>query len=413
MINEQLNPRYSEVLLLIIVFLFSGNPSVMLVDQRVDGVILLLFCALFCSVRGGMQMPLLLQAVIFSLIYIIIGALQHFYYGDGYWVALLGHVVHCLTGSLVACYCGKRFPLSYILALSVIIAVSLIFYIPALVAYLIESDFKEIFRPFSSGLEGYFHIYIYNFNQTSTVYENYDWSWRNSAMFWEPGALSGYSCLGLILLNELKGYLKSGLFTIFGVLLVAGVVTSCSTAGYLLLPLIYIFFYRNKTSSIFVSWAIFGLIAFAALVLQLPFVANKLQVEWTQVLEQSENFGVSRLGGFVFDWPYIAERPLIGWGANQYARLNDDPALDKVLAIQGNGLTSYTVRFGIIGLMVLILSAYFSGKRYFSFSGASRALPFSLFMLLICVGEQFLNYALIFSFLSLSSIKKKSFQRKV
>lgn len=246
----------------------------------------------------------------------------------------------------------------------------------------------------------FIHVGLHNFN---TPEERH----RNSGMFWEPGAFSGYIILALLLVivstrDPLREKWK------LGVLLLA-LLTTQSTTGYLALILIAglliarILKGKYRLALLFFFPAL-GLILVAvgyALFMETSFMWDKLVWQVDEAVRQRQGSEINRFGNLLYDLQFIEARPLFGWSFFPGTRMELDPFVMDLIAGQGNGLSGFAVRMGLFGLAVYLLFIYLAIYRIRM--SLKEGLAGALIISALLVGEQFLNYPLFFAPLFLSS----------
>lgn len=324
-------------------------------------------------------------------------------YSSFLWVPMLGFLL-ILFIAYVSSRAVPDFPRMYVKVFSFICIISLIFYFPTQISNAFDINFKNYFEPIKANLDGYYHIYIHNFriDESTTSFINQES--RNAGMFWEPGAFGGYILLALIILNAIKKTLPHKEYWYQFILLTISLITTKSTASYLLYPFVFIpiiSWDTIKKHRIAFLAVLFSFLFLATLIYDLPFMKDKINAELEDVAMQNMRYQASRIGGFIFDIEDIMTRPLFGWGPDPTLRFSTHPGLETVLLGAGNGLTGYIVKFGFSGLIIYIIYSWRSFKKITNSSTSSTFIV--LFVLALLVNEYFMNYPL---FLSLMFIGK-------
>jgi O-antigen ligase len=126
---------------------------------------------------------------------------------------------------------------------------------------------------------------------------------------------------------------------------------------------------------------------------RLPFLKEKLAHRLDKVQRREGTWHISRFGSLVFDWEYIRRRPLIGWGLHNSARFALNPECVGVPSRMGNGMSDFTVRLGIAGMLMWLFSV-FRGVLILAKRNVPTTLLAMLLLLLLLQGECFLGYPL-------------------
>jgi hypothetical protein len=395
--TKDLGNSLTNYWIVLITVLVSGNPAVFFGVQK---IVLVSVALLFGFLMVNRRMPILTYRFLFvTWAFSLIFLCQSFLSGSFFWTAMLGFLVALFTGYAAVRLAAKKFAFNYINVMFHLSLLSLAFYFPAQIFHAIGLDFKSFFEFMRADLPGYFHIYVHNFRVNPSEYANIDEEWRNAGVFWEPGALSGYLLVAMILLSFTNNQFSGKEYRKRLIVLFLCLLTTFSTAGYILLPLVILFFYTDKIQA-YKKYGVFACVVIAIpLVMQLPFMGEKISNEIDSARMQDKNYGMSRLGGLVFDWSYIQEKPILGWGANQQARVISDPNIKDVIAAQGNGLTGFIIRFGLAGLAVIL---FFFWRGLNALTGnILKSAQVILVLMLILFDEQFLNYPIFLSIMFL------------
>ena len=260
-------------------------------------------------------------------------------------------------------------------------------------------DLAEILKPISisTGSEGEVYAIIQNFKPDED-------RGRNAGIFWEPGALSGYCLLALILWGITKDRYSTQHSWVVVVSLVTAILSTFSTTGYVLLPLVLLVSIVPRRSIKLTKFLATVLIVVPILLLalvqiaQLSFVRDKIQDQFFAVGVEGKKWQLNRIGQLVNDVDDFIARPLTGWGANQRIRPSAAELDEVTQTAQGNGLSIFIVQYGLCGFAAFICFGYRNLRR----SQQNSALVAGYAMVLLCftlMGEAFLNYPLFLSLL--------------
>jgi len=127
---------------------------------------------------------------------------------------------------------------------------------------------------------------------------------------------------------------------------------------------------------------------------EIPFLGEKIGLHWTKAMTGVGGYQVNRFGNMLYDYDFILKRPLFGWSVTPQTRVATDMEIPEHVASQGNGLTGFMVRFGVLGFLGYLIAVWRSASGYFG-SSASGAIVVSMISLLL-MGEQFLNFPLFY-----------------
>ncbi len=308
------------------------------------------------------------------------------------------------------------FRLAFVRCMVWVTKLSLLFHIPVVLLSFAGVRLYQLFQPLANivgvaqhDVQVQVNIGLHNFQTGENLI-------RNAGMFWEPGAFSGYLTLALLVLATLRSDLPRRLRKRWALWLIAGILSTLSTTGLIILPLALTMFIlaRRATQRAIVNNAIRLTVAAVILVplsyfvWQLDFVGPKITELYYRAVYQEAGWELSRFGAVIFDWAYIVERPILGWGQNNTTQYALNPDLDR-LAL-GNGFTGYLRQLGLAGMAILVISLW-AGLRASGLGPVARAW-FILVLLLLLNGQYFMDYPLFLSlhFLGLRSRALPRFQ---
>lgn len=292
----------------------------------------------------------------------------------------------------------------YISVMYVLSLISFVFWIPLLFGVNMQEIFSALRIP---GIAAdHYHIGIYNLRS------EYDGAIRNMSMFWEPGAFAGYLMLALFFLT--RGGQNKALLSKHGLVLISALLSTQSTTGYLafmLLVMVCVYnadLIKGKVVKFLVSSASIVVLIGGAYVVanEVSFLGEKINSQIQSVSVRDEASRINRFGNFIYDLEWIAKRPILGWSVNPATRFSIDPEAAELILGQGNGLTGFAVRFGLIGLLVFLGFFAHTTRRI------TGSLAASLFgIVIVCVllnGEQFLGFPIFLSLMFLPKNKSTS-----
>ena len=85
----------------------------------------------------------------------------------------------------------------------------------------------------------------------------------------------------------------------------------------------------------------------------LPFMKEKIAGQYEETIESATGAELTRMGNFLFDAEFISKRPLLGWSPRHSVRALLNPYVMDFVTGQGNGLTGFAVKFGLVGLALV------------------------------------------------------------
>lgn len=382
-----------------LVIVTSGNPMVDVIGKFTAYIgTLVAFLALWLLKAKKLTRQDMFVFSIFLLIILI----QVLIFGPVAVAASLGFMIR-LVIAMLAVRLIHGFSEFYISAMYFLALLSFVFWAPMLFGFnwidLLPSIQLKV------GDQSYYNAYdigIHNF-----VLES-DLSPRNAGMFWEPGAFAGYLTLALFFLirDAGGGKLVSGQ----GLVLIAALLSTFSTTGYIALMVIVAY---GVYDSGWLKTPVMKLTLFPMILITLAvasyfalsdvsFLGGKINLQLKLAASNSDSSNITRFGNILYDIPWIAQRPLIGWSANPETRSAVDPAVAAIISRQGNGLTGFTVRFGLLGLLAFLVCFAFSTKRMGR--SHSKALFGLIIILILLNGEQFLNFSLFLTLMFVGEI---------
>lgn len=215
---------------------------------------------------------------------------------------------------------------------------------------------------------------------------------QNNSYYWEPGVFAGYLVLSLVFLGAIKSQYSPMRYKLVLFILVAALVTTFSTSGYLLGALALLYhtqaFGRSLVRPILIS---FGVIGVAVIFMNTSFLYSKISNEYIQVNSQQADWQLTRMGGMKSDWEQIKMQPFFGWGPNPEIRFQF--VSENILKYQGNGLTDFTAKFGFCGLALFLTTTYMGFTCLFNGHGWRTLLALAITTLSLN-GECFLIFPL-------------------
>ena len=318
--------------------------------------------------------------------------------------ASLGFIIK-LSIAMLAVKLIPNFSRHYINVMYFLAFISFFFWIPLLFDIDMQGLFSGIRVPVIS--DDHYHIGLYNLRG------EYDGAIRNMGMFWEPGAFAGYLILALFFM--MRGGDFNAVLSRRGLVLVAALLSTQSTTGYIAFMVLAVFYAYNAC---LVKGKIAKLFIFPTLVIvligivyvainQVSFLGEKIDEQFQSASVGDDASKINRFGNFLYDLEWISNRPLLGWSANPATRYVSDGEAAELVNGQGNGLTGFTVKFGLIGLLVFF--RFFARTTRMITGSVSDAFFGIAIVCVLLNGEQFLNFPMFLSLLFIPRDRSRSF----
>lgn len=395
-----------DALMMLVLIMISGNPAALSVGKEIAYVsVLLLFVAYWKFRKVRLHLDTLSLSFLALVAFVVF--IQYVTFGGMVVTSALGFFVRLLIAVLAARVI-PRFHMTFANTMVWIAALGVGIHtlyllgvdIVALLSFLqvpIDTDARDSFA---------IHTVIPGTEQ------------RNCGMFWEPGAFAGYIvvALYLIVVGERS---QSSWWKVL--ILVLADITTLSTTGYVagfVVFLYWVYLIMGKRQSLY-RYTIFPAVLVGGLwggwyaFQTLPFLQEKIQDRVDSTAAQEENSEINRFGNFVYDLTFIEKEPIFGWGTTPNTKLIEDPNAVEAAQGQGNGLSGFYVKFGVIVGSMYFFLVYHS-LAYLTKSKIERLFGLGI-MAMALFGEQFLNYPLLLAFAfayGVSSTRRKKRRRR-
>ncbi|MDG3064866.1 hypothetical protein ACFQ4M_10360 [Thauera mechernichensis] len=378
--------------LVFFVIAISGNPTALIFGK--EATYFLVLVILF-AMWMRKPVPIKNTAIVFPLIIFSLVFIHLFTFGALIIMASLGFLVKIAIGVLAATVI-ENFFIKYVRVMAVLACMSLAFYIPYVFGIDLSGPLSFMYLSVDTreGLDPIRHIGFHNFHVEHET--------RNSGMFWEPGAFSGYLVLALFISIVFRG--SSAISRWEVVALIAGLISTQSTMGYIAGFSVLCFYMVERVpqrqQAIYILMApvilVVGAVVAYFSVTQLDFLSEKIQEQMFNAQAGVGNYQINRFGNMLYDLEFIRDKPLAGWSGNPETRYALDPEVAEMVAGQGSALTGFWVRFGAIGWFALFVSLYFVK---WGENKPIRGFFLVLTVSVLLVGEQYTNFPLIYAFL--------------
>ena len=386
-----------DYFLTLMVIIVSGNPAVGYFSKEVAIIVPLVILLSFAIVR---RVKITHRDCVVVAMFLIIYFVHLMAFGSMTVSASLGNLARLLT-ALLAVRVVPDFPGKFVFVMYGLAIMSLVFFLPTLSGV----DLPSLLAPMSIPLgPEIVHIGLHNFTPVygATIV-------RNSGMFWEAGAFAGYLILALLFtLRSIETVPRR-----YFVVLVVALLSTQSTTGYLVFFIVAAALIATGTVKRFDSsrrslaafWLVaLGVVAAAAFEM-LPFLGEKIADQYHIAVAAEGRYYWTRYGNLLYDLEYIIDRPIFGWSSRYEPRQID---LD-VVARQGNGLSGFTVRYGLFGLSAFCVFAFAALSDFYR-SRRIAAISIIAVMVLL-IGEPYLNFPMFLSLMF--AFKKKLVKRRL
>ena len=313
-------------------------------------VLLLVFLIITMSIffLRGKKVESTFYYVLFGLITLII--IQTIIFSFFSWFTSLGTITRFLLPYFMVRLIGIRFIKHYINILYFFTIIGLIFFIPSIIDPSFYSFLQTI--PAILGTDKFgegtnFLIYTVESSARLGVF-------RNSGLFWEPGAHSGFLLMAMVFNILYTGKLWNARSFVFLIALL----TTFSTAGYIGLVLLISFYYLNNLNNIS-SIVVVSLVILLSyyLFFKLDFLGDKISHE-IELTANSDIEYAGRLGSGKKDFEDIIKHPLFGRGRNVATRFTDYNEENYLQYHRTNGVSDFIVKYGILFSLLYFYNMY-------------------------------------------------------
>lgn len=382
--------------LILLVLVVSANPAVFVFPKQAVFIVPTAVLLILSLSRG---LRIARSDIAIFAVFSLLCAVHVLEFGGETITASLGFLIR-LGLALLAVRVVPDFEWHYSSIMYWLALVSFVFYVPVLLGFDLASSLGALRIPLSG--TDIVHIGIHNFHTPESAS-------RNSGMFTEPGSFAGYLVVAMLFLLRKTDDVSKRRFAV----LTLGLLTTLSTTGYIaLVPLLMM---RSIATQLALRGTVryltivpvvvaLGTVAVAAYG-ALPFVGEKLEHQLQKATDGDEGAKINRFGNFLWDLDYIESRPVAGWSPRHATRAGVDADAEELASGQGNGLSGFAVKFGLVGLAMFALAAGLRFRAYYR----SRALAiFAVIVIaIVLAGEQFLNAPIFLSLMFLPKVSAR------
>ena len=401
MLKLRISQRFIDAFLVLLLFCISGNPA-FTATYPLGKFIYGLSLFLILLVSGfRIKVPVLKTCILWVIFLGVIFVAQYLRFRHITILGSLNLMAKMLCAILFASYLGERLPETAIKVMTIICITSLPFFLLNTFGVYFSSPIKTNLK-----LET---IIIYTQNRGTGT----NGLFRNSGLFWEPGAFAGYIIATIMLFTDRLRVLWYKYRREF-IILSLTLLTTMSTTGYIVFALFAIYMLVRLSSGRFgiliaISSSVVLLFVFIYLFNNISFLGEKIEKELT-ITERitEEDADPSRSGSIIFDLQYIVSSPIFGNGLSNDTRFRfhlgtyDEDQLDGF----GNGFSGAIASMGALFMLAYLLSI-----------GLNRTLHAKwviiVLVILLLQGEYYLNYPFFLMFPFIKYGPEKSLRGKM
>lgn len=302
---------------------------------------------LFLSINRSIDKYIILYSAIFVSLFIL-----HFFFADDFVSSLMvGYIIRIFFAYFTIRVIGEEFGKYVVNIIYFFAVVSFFFYIPLSLFPGLQNITTSLYYNVFKGLE----VYPDNFRINIILYTPDYWlNWippRNAGPFWEPGGFATFLVVAIIL----NFYETKKMFDKKNIIFILALLTTFSTAAYILLSLILILFYLSKRNFRSITIALPFIIFLSYFgYYQLPFLQEKIESQYTEFSLYSNPYSErTRLASTYYDIQSIMKNPIIGKGRVERDEFERDV----------NGFTALVKQFGLIGFFTYFGFIFISLKK--------------------------------------------------
>ncbi|AKD57056.1 hypothetical protein [Spirosoma radiotolerans] len=340
---------------------------------------------------------------LYALLLVFVLEFYHFVYFPDYDTGVFRQVVTSFLISLcVVYYLRLNFFDIYIKIMYITAIVSFFFFFSLLVSpsfvHSIDDSIPNIFRVGAKHAQ-YYGVDLVRVNPIIYNFDYNFYSIRNNGPFWEPTVFAS-----LLLIAQIFNFIiYKKLFNKNGIIFTITILTTLSTTVFVT----YFFFLAStilinpKIKFILKIILLAGTAIISAyLYYEMPFLQEKITKQITEVDENIELTGDSRIAGATLDLFEISQDNLyilFGKGSDRDSRI-----AGKDKTVQRNcGLTGLLIEWGIFFFLIYIALIYYSFYQISRVFGTNTlfALPFTICILIVSFSEVFFELSLFHAFM--------------
>lgn len=339
-ISNNSNITWVDHLMVLTLLATSGFPAFM--SYRFVNILFLPFLFNKLGVCNNVSRHRIITTILILLFYLLVQVI----FARVTFIGLFESILFYSTVLFEAAYIGRKFLYIYCRQMYFFSIVSLAFFLPIFCSPSFHSQvlslksvipqLGENFNEISSNPGTNLYV-VFIADAVSYVNGLY----RNCGPFYEPGLFASFVSIALILnLSREKKILNAT-----NIIYVLTILSTMSTAGYMVLMLIVVYYVFSQNSLIYKFGLIFLLPFLLPYIYNLDFVGTKMM----ENLASSSYKAYSRFGAMIYHWEKIKVSPLLGY----HGGAMPNTALDSIMSdyegkmISPNGVTWVFVYFGI------------------------------------------------------------------
>lgn len=339
-ISNKLNVTWVDYLMVLVLLATSGFPAFM--SYRFVNVLFLPYVINKLNNRNFISKKRIRITILILFLYLFIQLL----YLRVTYVGFIEGILFYATVLLEAVYIGKNFQYIYCHQILYFSIISLIVFVPIFFSPSFHSQLLA-FSNFVPQLNNEFNEISSNPGTNLYVVfiaeavSNVNGIYRNCGPFYEPGLFASFVSIALILnLAQEKKILNFA-----NIVYLLSLLSTFSTAGYIELMLIIVYYVLSQNSKIYKIILLSILPFLLPYILKLDFVGSKM----ADNMAAGSYKAYSRFGAMAYHWEKIKESPIIGY----HGGTMPNTALDSIMSdfngkmISPNGITWVIVYFGI------------------------------------------------------------------
>ncbi len=400
--SARLRADRRDVWWVVLLLVISGNPSVYAIFGGSDIVfVLAAFVLAIVVATSGVNVGTRRIWFVTSVL-VLIMLIQAYEFSFLPTVTILGLITRLFLAAAVLALVDDL-PTAYVKAMVAISIYTLCFYVTDQLSLAFGLGFRDLFSP----LEHFVGIDMDHRFSLVYTFCVLDGTYRDASFFREPGLFAGYLLLALLFLELNSHAFSRAQRRRYLVILLVALASSFSTAGYVSAPFVLAAtaFRRGRSaqarrSATRAFFAIFAVSALALWVIsqETDFIESKIEHQYEEFLEESQNFEIARFGAALLDIQAIQERPLFGWGLHESTKFALTPELAE-LAPSG-GVTGWARSFGLVGLAIFV-GAIWIGMRGMVGRKGLGAIYATACIVLIAQPNTFLNFPMFMALMFL------------
>lgn len=372
----------SSYFLCFLIIIISGNPDVGILGKEVVYIGTLGILLLWSWLKKPIRLDKASWLTLF--LFVALSSIHVFDFGSEVILAEFGFLIKLFIALLLV-KLVPDFRYQYAVVMSVLGLISLVCYF----LYQVGVDVFDVFSLLQvPSDDGVLHIGVFNFYALTDD--------RNSGMFWEPGAFAGYLVLALLFLMGKKGRNRK-IPIIVPTVLIVSLMTTLSTTGYLaffVIALIYVqqsdYIKRGRWRLVFVPMSLVIITIVGVYTYQtVPFLQEKIDSQQRKSINEEGDYYKNRIGNFYLDLEILKGRPLFGWSPRHTTR---GEGVEEIVSGQGNGLSGFAVKYGVVGLSIFLYLTYLGFVR--QYGDARFGIAATGVVMILLSGEQFMNFPL-------------------